>query len=107
LKQKIFAIFAIMIDDSIIYEPDDVARIMTKNGSVTLPPRVHILPWHSTEQFTFTFVDEKKYEHVVEHINTIVSGIDKEDPWLVLPSLTHSHTHVYGHVHHLSMVSIG
>jgi len=82
-KQRFFAIFSVQVDNLLIVEPEEIRNWMTRNGTVTLPPRIFILPWHTSTVFTFNFVDPQQMEKELEGVNKMVSEVEVEDPWIL------------------------
>lgn len=64
-----------------IYEPDKINEIMTKKGTVQLPPLVYILPWQ-TQSFDMNFMDKEQLEKQANIINDWILEIEKCDPWV-------------------------
>lgn len=81
LDKKIFAVFCVWLDSNCIVDPDAILRFMTKDGAVSLPEGVYVLPWH-TEAFPLSLLDEKQMQPHVDMINTTVGHIDESDPWV-------------------------
>lgn len=82
LKSDIFVVFAVQIDNVIVIEPESILKIVTKDGTVSLPKFMHVLPWH-TDKFPLRFLDEKQLNSEVEKLNQLVQQIDNEDPWVL------------------------
>jgi hypothetical protein len=77
LPNDIFAIFSILKDGEIYYEPEDISKFLPN-----LPKNFHIIEWQ-TEIFTMNFLNEKDLTEKAEKINEIVEKIDVEDPWVL------------------------
>jgi len=82
-KERFFAIFSVQVDNLLILEPEDIRKWMTNNGEIALPPRIYIIPWHTSTVFNFTFVDPAQMEKELIGVNKMVSQIEKEDPWVM------------------------
>lgn len=76
VSQKVFAIFAIQQGDLIHYEPNTIASILG-----TIPDWMHILPWEDIN-FTIDFASEESLASAADYLNTVVSALEKEDPWV-------------------------
>ena len=75
-----FAIFAIQVKDSVIYDPSDIKKILTKDKQ--LPETFKILPFES-EVYDIDFTNKKETKSIVESIMLHVAKVDKEDPWVL------------------------
>jgi len=82
LKQKIFAVFAVQLDQRLLFEPQQIVDFLTKKGTAKLPDRLYVLPWE-TEPFALRLDDEKSLQEPVENLNALVDKIDREDPWVL------------------------
>jgi len=80
LKEIIFAVFAIEVDGSLMINPDEIQKVMTKKSG--LPTGIHVLPWY-TDPITLNFGDEKTMTTTLEKLNQVVIAIDHEDPWVL------------------------
>ncbi|ELR17194.1 phenylalanyl-tRNA synthetase beta subunit, putative [Acanthamoeba castellanii str. Neff] len=80
LAKPIFAVFAIQMDDAILYEPEDLTAFLTHNN--TLPDEMHVLPWH-TEAMEFNLADTAHVESRLDTVNGLTDAIDSEDPWVL------------------------
>eukprot|EP01080_Neovahlkampfia_damariscottae_P003258 gene3258-5701_t len=76
LKNDLFAIFSILLDDEIIYEPSIISKLLPE-----IPSNFYVIDWF-TEIFELKFFDEKDLQQKAEFINEKVDKIDKEDPWV-------------------------
>ncbi len=88
LKDVIFCVFGVEIDGFIIYEPAAINKLLTRDGAVALPKHTYVLPWYgpagsaAPSHWSLDFSDEKKMEAPLADINSAVSAIDSEDPWV-------------------------
>jgi len=82
IKKKIFAVFSIMIDGGIIFDPTLIASFFP----ATLPENLHIIPWMISEecgeQIVLNYDDVAQLESQLPQINTLVRRIDTLDPWV-------------------------
>jgi hypothetical protein len=74
VKETQFTIFAIKVDAAIYYEPSQLLAMITLNGAVPLPPRVHVIPWH-TPEFTLHIYNEVLVKQIAsrEAMSAVVS----------------------------------
>jgi hypothetical protein len=82
LPEDIFAVFSITIGSEILTEPSEIEAFMTKDGTVKIPPRIFILPWHM-EPIYFDFLkDESHHKENLTRIEEEVNRIGELDPWV-------------------------
>jgi hypothetical protein len=77
LGHQIFAIFSLMIDGVIVFEPQEIRRILPD-----LPKNFYILDWYY-DTFSVDFTSKVKMEEEIEKLNQVVEKIDKMDPWVL------------------------
>jgi len=82
LPNTIFAVFAVQMEDVILYEPDEITAFLTHNGTIKLPDHVYVLPWH-TEEFVFDLANSAQVESQLDLVNALTNAIDVEDPWVL------------------------
>lgn len=84
LKEDIFAIFSIVINDSlIIYSPELLNKLLPN-----LPKRFYVLPWHKDEKgnefiYTLNYMNTNQMQKEADKIDEEVIKIDKVDPWVL------------------------
>jgi len=84
-----FAVFSIQLtteseaeaEEVLIVEPSDITSILSRNGSIKLPERIHVLPWHTSE-ISMDYRNDDAMAPSVSLINTEVAKIDNNDPWV-------------------------
>ena len=84
IGRKIFAIFAVQVDDKVFADPIEIANIVRG-----VHEDVVILPWgYDASNFGMSpglaidWTDEASMEYVVKAINLIIDEIDNNDPWV-------------------------
>lgn len=82
LPHDIFAVFAIWIDNQLVIEPDEIILIMTKQNTIHMPERVHVLPWYM-DSLDIDFDVTKTYQNdIITKIDDEINRIDQSDPWV-------------------------
>lgn len=78
IVHKIFAVFALQVEDRILYDPVEIESYL--HGSAGwIPKEMHILPWYG-EDLTLDFGGD--LEATIEKLNEWVLAIEEEDPWV-------------------------
>jgi hypothetical protein len=86
IPEKIFAIFAVLIDDEFIGNPDDIEALLW-GGSFKTPepllefnPRIRIIP--TIGHYVVNLNDQNSIADFVEQVNQLVLDCEKIDPWV-------------------------
>jgi hypothetical protein len=89
-EEKLFAIFAIQLGDSItdefgydhattVIEPLIISRILSAGGE--LPSNVRVLPWYG-DGIIVDFADTESMQSAVDIMNGVVETVEAIDPWV-------------------------
>jgi len=77
IDNKIFAIFAVQINDKILIDPTDIEQEIGK-----LPENTYILPWMTNRLFNLNFIDKSNLQNFSNVASDLVKDIDNCDPWV-------------------------
>jgi hypothetical protein len=77
-KRKVFAVFAVQIGASIIYDPDDVRGLLPIAGD---PDDLFVLPWEGAP-ITIDYGSRAQLDAVAAELNGRVEAVEREDPWV-------------------------
>jgi hypothetical protein len=77
-KRKVFAVFAVQVGDRIVYEPDEVRRLVPADGA---PDDLHTLPWEG-EAVTIDYGSRSALDAVATELSERVTAVEREDPWV-------------------------
>jgi hypothetical protein len=81
IPKRVFAIFAVMIGDSLetakmVTSPDEIKKLLGE-----LPDDVHILPWEG-EEYVIDYTDREGLQKTADAINAVIAQIEPADPWV-------------------------
>ena len=76
IPKKIFAIFAIRIEDKMIVDP-----ILIKERLVAPPESIRVIPWLKTT-FVIDWNDREDTKIKADSINRLVEEVERSDPWV-------------------------
>lgn len=76
IPNKIFAVFAIVNNGYVVYEPEEIKTILGNT-----PPDVYVLPWY-TDIITVEYKDTEKSQIIADDLNKKIKEIEQSDPWV-------------------------
>lgn len=90
IDEKIFAIFAIQLGDSLICVEPEMISLALSIPSLKLPKNVHVLPWFdfaasdgdNKNVINIDYLDKEIMVSEIERVESLVTQIDGSDPWV-------------------------
>jgi hypothetical protein len=76
--KKIFAVFAIRREGTVVYEPDQLRALLP---AASAPAELYVLPWEG-QPITVPFGDRERLSDVASELNARVAQVEREDPWV-------------------------
>ena len=85
IDRKIFAVFAILLDDRLVIDPDDITTMIGTTMDKDFTDHVYVLPWYSNDDVSIEIdwrSSKEVLEDVVDRINVVTLDVAREDPWI-------------------------
>lgn len=79
LKERIFAIFALMNGEELISDPEEIKSYLKE--FLMEVPNTYILPWY-TKEIIIDWASREKLEPIVSQLNDAVAEVETCDPWV-------------------------
>ncbi|KAL6055237.1 Poly(ADP-ribose) polymerase catalytic domain protein [Balamuthia mandrillaris] len=90
IPEHIFAVFAILVGDVLLVEPQQISTLLSSSSSSSstpsYPPNLHVLPWLSYDPLLLSFSSSSSssapFAEAITRMNSIVEAIEEEDPFI-------------------------
>lgn len=78
LPNKLYAVFAIQMGNTVIYDPVLIVSYLEPLGI----PGLYVLPWVENVELTVDYADPNSLQDAATQLNTLVLSVEREDPWV-------------------------